>query len=139
MKLQFVTLVIRGLSQDVQPANLFRNPPSEHSVGCKGPHARLRDVNSNRLTLLPPDLTTESSSAAVNALSWHSDSHTDFFTAVVLHPKKRLSNLDMDHLHVTSDINVISPPLFSSFLSIMTKQVYVSAPVRKNAKLEGNP
>ena len=72
----------------------------------------LKDVDSNRLTLLPLDLTTERSSATVNALSWHSNSHTDFFTAVVLHPKKRLSNLDMDHLHVTSDINVISPPLF---------------------------
>lgn len=105
----------------------------------------LKDVNSDRLTLLKLDLTSEDSiGAAADALSSKAGKgsylHTGFFTGGMLHPEKQPSDLDMESLQATFQTNVISHLLlikhFSRFLPQgsdkvdgMAKWVHVSARV----------
>ncbi|KAF7981607.1 hypothetical protein HWV62_32672 [Athelia sp. TMB] len=105
----------------------------------------LKDVDSDRLTLLKLDLTSEDSiGAAADALSSKAGNgsylHTGFFTGGMLHPEKQPSDLDMESLQATFQTNVISHLLlikhFSRFLPKrsdevggMAKWVHVSARV----------
>ncbi|KAF5387858.1 hypothetical protein D9615_000167 [Tricholomella constricta] len=106
----------------------------------------LGDVDSKRLNLLHLDLTSESSisSAADNlSKSLHPDSfiHTAFFTGGVLHPEKQPSDLDLEKITASFQINVIShlllikhfsrflPPAQKPHLETPAKWVHVSARV----------
>jgi NAD(P)-dependent dehydrogenase (short-subunit alcohol dehydrogenase family) len=111
----------------------------------------LKDVDPNRLNLLPLDLTSESSiAAAADSLSesLHKGSnsnsfiHTAFFTGGILHPEKQPADLDLENITSTFQINVISHLLlikhFSRFLppaqpkeklDTLAKWVHVSARV----------
>lgn len=89
----------------------------------------LKDIDPKRLNLLRLDLTSESSiSAAADSLSesFHKDSqsssfiHTAFFTGGVLYPEKQPTDLDLEKITSTFQINVLSHLLlikhFSRFL-----------------------
>ena len=105
----------------------------------------LKDVDSDRLTLLKLDLLSEDSiGAAADSLSSKvgkgSYLHTGFFTGGMLHPEKQPSDLDMESLQATFQTNVISHLLlikhFSRFLPQksdevdgMAKWVHISARV----------
>jgi NAD(P)-dependent dehydrogenase (short-subunit alcohol dehydrogenase family) len=106
--------------------------------------APLKDVDPKRLELLHLELTSEASisSAAdrlANLLSDRpnlSDSfiHTAFLTGGVLHPEKRLPDLDAEHIASTFDINVISHLLlikhFSRFLPPAQLKYNINAPAK---------
>ncbi|KAG5654491.1 hypothetical protein H0H81_001990 [Sphagnurus paluster] len=106
----------------------------------------LRDVDPNRLNLLHLDLTSEgsiSSAADTLAKTLHPESyiHTAFLTGGVLHPEKQPSDLDLDKIISTFQINVIShlllikhfsrflPPAQKPSLATPAKWVHVSARV----------
>lgn len=109
----------------------------------------LREIDPNRLTLLPLDLTSEESiSSAADALSEalpkdndvRSCLHTAFFTGGILHPEKQPADLDLANIQSTFQINVISHLLlikhFSRFLpspkdapDVLAKWVHVTARV----------
>ena len=115
------------------------NPPG--SNGSDSPRAPesvrgdilgpFRDIDPERLHLLPLDLTSEESIAsAADALSHTlpnlldsstpSHIHTAFFTGGILYPERQPSDLALDHLLETFRLNVISHLLlikhFSRFL-----------------------
>ena len=106
--------------------------------------APLQDVDPQRLQLLHLDLTSEAniSSAAdhlASLLSNHanlSDSfiHTAFFTGGVLHPERRLTDLDAGSIASTFEINVISHLLlikhFSRFLPAAHPNILIDGPAK---------
>jgi len=122
---------------------------SQHGFSKNQILSPLKDVDPNRLTLLPLDLNSEDSiSAAADALSEAllkdigagSYLHTGFFTGGVLHVEKQPADLEFADIQSTFQINVMSHLLlikhFSRFLptakdnpEVLTKWVHISARV----------